>query len=199
MSCNRRSGADIRAYSENFLACILEIAVTNGGVVGMQLELAEGINRAIGIINRMDERGKTLRFIGNGGSAGIAMHQCTDFFKSADIATESLFDPTLLTCMGNDLGYENVFAGPLRKVAKGGDVLVAISSGGKSLNIINGANAAKTKGSRVITMSGFGPDNPLRQLGEINFYVPSSDYRIVESAHLFICNWILHFLIESRK
>ena len=197
MFCDKRSEAEIRVYAENFLSCAIKTEVTDGN--GNQLGLAKGVSRAIDIIMQMDKKGKTLRFIGNGGSAGIAMHQCTDFFKSADIATESLFDPTLLTCMGNDLGYENVFSGPLRKLAKVGDVLIAISSSGKSPNIINGAETARASNNRIITMSGFGPDNPLRSTGDVNFYVPSSDYRVVESAHLFICNWILHFLIESRK
>jgi D-sedoheptulose 7-phosphate isomerase len=64
--------------------------------------------------------------------------------------------------------------------------VVAISSSGKSLNIVQAAYAAREAGARLITLSGFDAMNPLRQLGEHNYYVPSFNYGIVEIAHLAI-------------
>ena len=76
------------------------------------------------------------------------------------------------------------------------DLLVAISSSGKSENILNGAVAAKAKGSKVITLSGFEQDNPLSKLGDINFYSPASHYGIVEVCHQLLCHCILDTLME---
>ena len=101
--------------------------------------------------------------------------------------------------MGNDLGYEIVFWELLKLLARPEDVLVAISSSGRSANILKAVSLMREKDLRVITLSGFDPDNPLRKLGDINFYVPSDSYRHVESAHLFVCNWLLDFTQKSMS
>ena len=130
----------------------------------------------------------------NGGSAAIASHQVADFTKIGIRALAPL-DPSLLTCFANDFGYENAFANVIKVSGKRGDVLFAISSSGESRNILNAVAVAKEKKMAVVTLSGFNESNPLRKMGEINFYVPSSSYRCVESAHLFIFNCILDFFL----
>jgi D-sedoheptulose 7-phosphate isomerase len=81
---------------------------------------------------------------------------------------------------------------------KSGDILIAISSSGQSENILNAVNAAKKKGLFVITMSGFSEKNPLRNLGDLNFYVPSKSYGHVEIAHLIICHTILDTHLNTK-
>ena len=139
------------------------------------------------------EMGRKYFFIGNGGSAAIASHMATDFSNKAGISALALNDLSALTCVSNDYGYGDVFERQLGWHAKPGDRLFAISSSGQSANILNAAKYAGRAGLMVITMSGFAPDNPLRQLGDVNFYVPSSSYGIVETAHLAI----LHALLED--
>lgn len=125
-----------------------------------------------------------LFFIGNGGSAAIASHMAIDFAKTTGIPSMCFSDGAALTCLANDLGYDQVFAHPMRQHAKPGDILIAISSSGKSPNILNAIAAARDKGATVITFSGMQMDNPMRHLGEMNFYVPSLDYGVVEATHL---------------
>jgi D-sedoheptulose 7-phosphate isomerase len=110
----------------------------------------------------------------------------------------SFNDGALLTCVGNDFGYPHVFEKPIEMFADAGDVLVAISSSGRSENILRAAQAGTRTGCRVITLSGFGPENPLRRLGEVNFYLPSDSYGLVEITHLAICHCILDTIIAAR-
>ena len=130
--------------------------------------------------------------VGNGGSAGIASHFATDLLKTLKLPASVLTDPSIMTCMSNDYGYENVFREPLKLLMKENDLLVAISSSGKSSNIINAVKAAKEKGIKVVTLSGFSKENPLRKLGDINFWMNVSDYGLVEMGHFFL----LHTLVD---
>ena len=129
--------------------------------------------------------------IGNGGSAGIASHFSTDLIKSLGIPSQTLYDSNLMTCLSNDTGYENVFSYPLEKVLKPHDLLVAISSSGKSPNIVKGAEAALARNTPLFTLSGFSEQNPLRKLGQLNFWVDRCDYGLVETAHFFLLHTII--------
>ena len=76
-------------------------------------------------------------------------------------------------------------------------VLMAISSSGQSENILRGVEAARAAGCRLVTLSGFRPDNPLRRLGELNFFVPSDSYGYVEITHLALCHGIVDTIIAG--
>ena len=131
---------------------------------------------------------RKIMFIGNGGSAGIASHLAIDFSKNAGLRAQAFNDAAALTCLGNDLGYENVFAEQIKSHAKLGDLLIAISSSGRSENILGAVKAARNRCCNVITLSGFGSRNRLRRMGDLNFYVPSHRYGLVEIAHLALCH-----------
>src|SRR6202000_2614633 len=105
-----------------------------------------------------------------------------------------LNDASMLTCPGNDLGYDRVFAKQIELHARGGDLVIAISSSGRSANILNAVDAATAAGCTVATLSGFSPDNPLRRKGRWNFYVASDRYGFVEIGALTICHAVLDFL-----
>lgn len=132
-------------------------------------------------------------FIGNGGSAAIAIHMTADFLKNGGMTTVGMYDAATLTCLGNDYGYEYVFSKQLEMLAQQGDLLVAISSSGNSQNIINAIEVAHLKGASVITLTGFKPDNKVKQMGEYNLYVPCMEYGIVESIH----NMILQQVVDE--
>ena len=93
---------------------------------------------------------------------------------------------SLITCITNDFGYENAYSRVLSNVIKPQDILIAISSSGKSINIYNAAKVAKEQGSTVITFTGFNRDNQLKALGDFNFWLDSNDYGFVEVGHQFI-------------
>ena len=136
---------------------------------------------------------KKLFFIGNGGSAGIAVHMTADFLKNGQMRVVDMYGAATITCLGNDYGYEYIFSKQLELLADEGDVLIAISSSGNSPNILLAADVMKKCGGTVVTMTGFREDNQLRQKGDYNLYVPSMEYGIVESIH----NRILQQVVDE--
>ena len=114
-----------------------------------------------------------------------------DYSKNGNLRSQAFNDPAALTCLGNDLGYENVFAKQIDLHARSGDLLVAISSSGNSPNILGGVAEARKRGCKVVTLSGFEEDNGLRSLGDVNFYVPSGEYGFVEITHLALCHVVV--------
>ena len=134
---------------------------------------------------RSRERGGRVIFIGNGGSAGIASHLAIDLSKNAGVPALCFNDASLITCLANDYGFEHWMAHAVRMSARAEDCLVAISSSGRSNNIINAVAKAREIGLQVVTLSGMAADNPLRKLGDVNFWADSRSYNIVETAHQF--------------
>lgn len=166
---------------------------------GTSLGLPSGIKKAIDLILLQTSLGHKVIFIGNGASASIASHQATDCWKDGGIRALAFNDSVLLTCVSNDFGYEYVFEKPIEMFAEPEDVTVAISSSGRSKNILNGVKAAKEKGCKTITMSGFDSDNPLRSIGDLNFYVPSHSYGHTEISHLSLCHCIVDSIVDQKK
>jgi D-sedoheptulose 7-phosphate isomerase len=186
----------IRSYFTTLSGYLTHTVVTAAS--GEAIELAEAVNQVMAQARRAHVAGNKLVFIGNGGSAAIASHMATDYSKNGDIRSLALNDSSMLTCLGNDLGYDQVFAKQIEMHARPGDVVIAISSSGRSANILNAVKAARAAKSAVVTFSGFAADNPLRSLGDINFYIASDRYGFVEIGHLTICHAILDFLCGLR-
>ena len=184
-------------YFEDLKSMLDKVSAANSE--GNMYELSEAIGAVIDMIIGQSKAGKKLLFIGNGASASIASHMATDFWKNAGIRAWAFNDSSLLTCISNDYGYEHVFQKPIEVLADSGDVLLAISSSGRSENILRASSAAKDKGLKVVTFSGFEQDNPLRKIGDINFYVPAAEYGPVEVAHLGICHCLVDMTIKARS
>jgi D-sedoheptulose 7-phosphate isomerase len=165
---------------------------------GSALSCSDAMDRAVALVRGQTAAGRKVIFVGNGGSAAIASHQAVDYWKNGGMRAISFNDGALLTCVGNDYGYPHVFEKPIEMFADPGDVLIAISSSGRSENILRAARAGALARCRVLTLSGFGTDNPLRRLGELNFYLPSDSYGLVEITHLAICHCILDTIIATR-
>lgn len=129
-----------------------------------------------------------LMIAGNGASASIASHAAVDFTKQAKVCAMAFNDHNLVTAFSNDYGYENWVAEAIQAYGKAGDAVVLISSSGKSANIVNAAAKARELGFQIVTFTGFSNSNPLRAFGEINFWLDSRAYNIVESIHnIWIC------------
>jgi len=183
---------DLRNYFLRLsdLLCRVEVTAQSGE----HMEFSDAATALMATARRTHAAGNKLIFVGNGGSAAIASHMATDYSKNGGIRSLALNDATMLTCLGNDLGYERVFAKQIELHARAGDLMIAISSSGRSANILDAVDAAVSAGCAVATMSGFAPDNPLRKRGGWNFYVASDRYGFVEIGHLTICHAVLDFL-----
>jgi D-sedoheptulose 7-phosphate isomerase len=155
------------------------------------IALADGCEWVRNAAHETHSAGNKIIFIGNGGSAGIASHLAIDFSKNGGLRSLAFNDISALTCLGNDLGYENVFAKQLDFHARPGDLLIAISSSGRSPNILNAVKAAREHHCKVVTFSGFTEENDLRKSGDVNFYVKSHEYGFVEVTHLALCHAVL--------
>jgi D-sedoheptulose 7-phosphate isomerase len=166
---------------------------------GDEIDFFRGIEKICSLIQLKADSGGKLMFIGNGASASISSHMATDCWKNGGIRAVAFNDSSLLTCISNDYGYKHVFEKPIEMFADSGDILFAISSSGKSENILKGVHAAKSKECNVITLSGFKDDNPLSATGDYNFYVPSQEYGPVEIVHHSICHSILDAIISHRR
>jgi D-sedoheptulose 7-phosphate isomerase len=145
------------------------------------------------LIERVRRDRRTIWWAGNGGSLGICAHLAQDVLNKLSTRSMVLSDPSLLTCMANDFGYEQVYSRPLRVLSQAGDVVILISSSGKSANILNCASVAKECDVEVVTFSSFERTNPLHaQDSAIAFYVPSKLYGHAETGHLVL----LHAMID---
>lgn len=140
--------------------------------------------------------GRKIVFVGNGGSAAIASHLAIDYSKNGNLRAMALNDGAALTCLANDFGYDQVFAKQIEMHGADGDLLVAISSSGRSENILNAARAARQHRMFIVTLSGFAADNPLRSLGDLNLFINSPSYGFVEVGHLALCHAILDLATE---
>ena len=187
----------IASYLSTLERCLRDIQVTDAAK--RSFELVEGVEKAARLIQERKAAGNKLMFIGNGASAAISSHQATDFWKTGGMRAVAFNDASLLTCVSNDFGYRHVFEKPIEMFGKKGDVLVAISSSGQSENILRGAKAAQGMAVEILTLSGFAPDNPLRAMGTLNFYVSSNAYGHVEVVHHAICHCILDTIIKNRR
>jgi D-sedoheptulose 7-phosphate isomerase len=139
--------------------------------------------------------GGTILTAGNGGSAAEAQHFAAELvgrFKREREPYSSMAlttDTSVLTALGNDYGYEDVFARQVRALARSGDLLLAFSTSGNSENVVRAAAAARERRARVIALTGASP-NRLADVADIALLVPSTDTAIVQEVHLMVTHLI---------
>jgi D-sedoheptulose 7-phosphate isomerase len=172
-------------------AGLRDLVVTARG--GETLAAADGFERWVAMTHAGRSRGQHLYFVGNGASAMLASHFAADACKNAGLSAMAFNDASLLTATGNDVAFEEVFALPLSRLARAGDLLIAISSSGNSPNILRAIDVATSIPTEIITLTGKGADNRARTRGDLNFYVPSPRYGWVECAHQLI----LHYWLDQ--
>jgi len=165
---------------------------------GRLISIDDATQKAVEMIVSVRSRGGKVFLIGNGGSSAIVSHMQTDLSNAGGVKAMVFFDTPMVTALSNDHGYGCVFEKPLELWAETGDVLIAVSSSGQSENILRGVKQALSKKSEVITLSGFKPENPLRRMGVLNFYVPSQAYGPVESVHSLLTHFIADRVTGGR-
>ncbi len=168
----------------------------------------EEIAKAIDILQATYERDGRIYIFGNGGSLALATHWVSDFNKTVfshhlDMHArrfQAIRLPTTeseLTAWANDVGYEMVFAGPLKNYIQDTDAVIAISSSGKSPNIIKAVQVAKEYKVPVIGLSGF-DGGQLNELATAKILVktPPGEYEAVESVHGVVLHMITRYFVD---
>ena len=166
---------------------------------GATLSVDDGVASWVAMTRAAADRGAQLYFIGNGGSAGMASHMAADACKNGHLRAIAFKDAALLTATSNDLSYDQVFSLPLERLARQGDLVIAISSSGNSPNIVRALETSRALGLAAITLTGMRADNRARTLGDLNFHVDLSRYGWIESAHQVILHyWFDQYLCQHR-
>jgi D-sedoheptulose 7-phosphate isomerase len=165
---------------------------------GIYLNYQNGVHENLRTLKNLRDRGGNLFLIGNGGSAAVVSHVLTDFINVAKLNTRTLHESSLLSCMSNYYGYGNSFSEPPSTLSRGKNVLIAISSSGRSPNIHNAVKSIKKVGGEAAILSGYNQDNPLRSMEDLNVWLNSKSYGLLQIGHLFY----LHYLsgrLEFKK
>ncbi len=171
----------------------LSVRDANGKEISPDLAFALWLK----LTNRTREDRKTVYLIGNGASASMASHMAADLSKNGLVHTEVFSDLSLITAIANDISYEEVFAIPLSRRMVEGDMLVAISSSGNSLNIVRAIEKANSLKGTVITLSAMKNDNLIRNMGTLNLYVSAETYGLAESCHASILHHWMDLVAEA--
>lgn len=157
---------------------------------GNSLELDDAARAAADDLLAVRRTRRKVMLTGNGGSAAIVSHIQNDLCKAVGVRAMVFNEPALLSALANDEGYERVFEIPVALWAEPDDLLIAISSSGRSTSITRAVDEARGRGCRVMTLSGFSAANPLRTMGHLNFFVQSNSYGFVEMAHATLAHYI---------
>lgn len=167
------------------------------------VDLAQ-INRAAEVLIGAYRRDAAVFVCGNGGSASIANHMQCDHMKGVgngtDLTTRVYSLSTnveLLSAIANDLGYDKIFEHQLRCQARPGDVLVVVSSGGSSPNIMRALDWAGANGVATIALTGF-DGGPARRQATVSIHVDSANYGIVEDVHQACMHLLAQYIRQSR-
>ena len=170
-----------KKYCEAHDFALAKVEITS--IEGEELTHDQGFQALCDLSAKLAKNDRQKYFVGNGASAAFANHMALDWSKNGGVPSHSFASSSLLTAMGNDLGFDEAFSAPLGYYSKKGDLLVTISSSGNSANIIKSIEVARQKGMHVVTFSGLKPCNQSRKMGDLNFYIPAKTYGIVECAH----------------
>lgn len=167
----------------------------------------EEVSKALNILQATYERDGRIYIFGNGGSLALATHWVSDFNKTIfshhldehSKRFQAIRVPTTdseITAWANDIGYDMVFAGPLKNYLQDSDMIIAISSSGNSRNIIKAIELAKHNNIPVIGLTGF-DGGELKKMSDAKLHVQTEKgkYEVVEAVH----DVILHMIIKYFK
>lgn len=161
----------------------------------LSTDVTEDVIAAKKMILATKSSGNKLIFAGNGASASIANHASLDFTKQGKVKSVNFNESAFITAFANDNGYEHWVEKALEFYGDPGDTLILISCSGTSPNVVNAAKYANENGINLITFTGFSPDNPMKMAGDINFWLDSKAYNIIEGIHqiwlMSICDLII--------
>ena len=183
----------------NYENDILNIFEKSARVINESKASIKEINSAVNVIVKTIEKGKKIVIFGNGGSAADAQHMAAEFVGRYLIERDSLpaialtTDTSALTGIGNDYGFEKVFARQCDALVNNGDLVIAISTSGKSPNIIEGIKTSKNKNAKIILLTGKN-NNKLKHLTDITIRIPSNETPRIQESHRIIIHIICEFV-----
>jgi D-sedoheptulose 7-phosphate isomerase len=159
-------------------------------------ELVEPVERYVALVEGTLASGRTVFFAGNGGSAAHAQHIATEYVvrfrpaqRRAAPALALSTDSSLLTAAGNDLGFEQIFARQVEAHGRTGDLLVLISTSGRSANLVKAADAAKAAGVRTVGLLAAG-GGALAAIVDVAIVVPTDDTAHAQEIQLAIDHYV---------
>ena len=162
------------------------------------------LQQAAEVLAEIYTAGGLVYSCGNGGSAAIANHLVCDHSKLVRTDTElnsrivSLSSTVeIITAIGNDLSFDEIFVYQLRVLAKPGDALITISSSGNSENIVKAAQWAKDNGLPVISMTGFSGGRSA-EIADVNLHVREENYGIVEDVHQSLMHILAQYIRQDH-
>ena len=165
-------------------------------------ELTVDLSRALALVGDTVRAGGTLYFCGNGGSAADAQHIATEYVvrymrnRRPYPAVALTTDTSLITAVGNDFGFDHIFARQIEALAKPGDLLVIHSTSGNSPNVLRAAEAAREKGVQVLALSAR-DGGSLRALADVCVVVPTDRTDRAQEIHLCIQHAICEVVERS--
>jgi D-sedoheptulose 7-phosphate isomerase len=183
-----------------------DFSVTN--YLAAHARLAQKIDPAslqhgIELIRSTAEAGRKIITCGNGGSAYTASHYICDWNKMANLATGKPFrglslcdNIGLVTAFGNDIGYDEVFAGQLKAILSEGDLVVAVSGSGNSPNVLKAVEYANSAGGKTLAVVGY-DGGRLKKIAQHSVWVPSFDMQLCEDVHLMFGHMVMKTLCKS--
>ncbi len=146
---------------------------------------------------------KSIYFCGNGGSAGNATHLANDFLYGAGITNgiglrvESLSANTsIITCLGNDIGYDNIYAEQLRVKANPGDILISLSGSGNSPNILNALNMGNKLQMKTYAILGF-DGGKAKNIAQVPIHFNINDMQVSEDLQMIVGHICMQFLYKN--
>jgi D-sedoheptulose 7-phosphate isomerase len=166
--------------------------------IGDSIEIAANL-----CINSLKNGGKILLF-GNGGSAADAQHIAAELVGRYKVERKGLAaialttDSSVLTCISNDYGYDQIFNRQVESLANKGDVVIGISTGGTSANVINALNLSNNMGCKTIGLSGRG-GGAFNELCDINILVPDNETPRIQEMHILIGHTICHLIDQEYQ
>lgn len=180
------------------LSTILARIEQSAAVIAGLKKQADRIERIGREVRACFEKGGRLYTCGNGGSAAEALHLSEELIgkykreRKPYPAVCLAADPTALTCIANDYGFDQVYARQIEALGKAGDALVVFSTSGNSRNIVLALEAARAKGVRTIGLLGKG-GGPCASLCDTALIIESSETEHVQEAHQVV----LHLILEA--
>lgn len=186
-----KSDADVfRSYTARFVTALSEVDANSVEKLAEHFLLA------------WNQR-KTIYLCGNGGSAGNAIHLANDFTYGAGVKRgvglriEALVaNPAVVTCLANDIGYENIFSQQLRVKANAGDVLVVFSGSGNSPNVVNALEVGNELGMHTFAVLGY-DGGKCKALAQFLVHVAVDDMQIAEDIQLVVGHMVMQWLCAN--
>jgi len=169
----------------------------------LQMSAIDDVEKLAHAFKQAWDSGKTIYLCGNGGSAGNAIHLANDFTYGAGIKRgiglriEALpANAAVVTCLANDIGYENIFSEQLRVKANAGDVLVVFSGSGNSSNVVNALEMGNKLGMTTFAVLGY-DGGKCKSLAQHPIHFAVDDMQIAEDLQLIVGHMVMQWLYEN--